>query len=49
MIADGSTPLFDICFIDADKRAYGDYYDRALTLVRGLKRLCQLRVAGAAR
>ena len=25
---------FDLCFIDADKRAYGDYFDRAMQLVR---------------
>ena len=25
---------FDLCFIDADKEGYGDYYDRALDLVR---------------
>ena len=27
---------FDLCFIDADKRAYGDYFDRAMQLVRAL-------------
>ena len=27
---------FDLCFIDADKRAYGDYFDRAMQLVRPL-------------
>ncbi len=27
-------PPFDICFIDADKRAYGDYFDRCMLLVR---------------
>ena len=25
---------FDLCFIDADKGSYGDYYDRAVDLVR---------------
>ena len=25
---------FDLCFIDADKESYGDYYDRAVDLVR---------------
>jgi caffeoyl-CoA O-methyltransferase len=28
------TGLFDICFIDADKEAYGDYYDACFELVR---------------
>ena len=32
--ASGGAPRFDLCFIDADKRAYGDYYDRAMKLVR---------------
>ena len=27
---------FDLCFIDADKRAYGDYFNRAMQLVRVL-------------
>jgi caffeoyl-CoA O-methyltransferase len=26
--------LFDLCFIDADKESYNDYYDRAVDLVR---------------
>jgi caffeoyl-CoA O-methyltransferase len=25
---------FDLCFIDADKESYSDYYDRAVDLVR---------------
>jgi predicted O-methyltransferase YrrM len=25
---------FDLCFIDADKRAYGEYFSRAMELVR---------------
>src|ERR1043166_6430974 len=28
------TGLFDICFIDADKESYGDYYDACFDLVR---------------
>ena len=33
----GGAPRFDLCFIDADKRAYGDYYDRAMKLVSAEK------------
>ena len=31
---DAAANTFDLCFIDADKRAYGDYFDRAMQLVR---------------
>ena len=31
---DAAIGSFDLCFIDADKRAYGDYFDRAMQLVR---------------
>lgn len=34
LIAEGETASFDFVFIDADKRNYGNYYERALTLVR---------------
>lgn len=34
LIADGETGSFDFAFIDADKTAYDDYYERCLTLVR---------------
>ena len=30
-----AAPLFDIAFVDADKRAYYDYYERCLKLARG--------------
>ena len=31
--AEGTAGTFDLCFIDADKRAYSDYFDRAMQLV----------------
>ncbi len=34
LIAEGRTGTFDFIFIDADKRNYANYYERALTLVR---------------
>ena len=34
LIASGAANTFDVAFIDADKRAYGDYYEQLLTLVR---------------
>ncbi len=34
LIADGNENGFDFAFIDADKPNYGDYYERALTLLR---------------
>jgi caffeoyl-CoA O-methyltransferase len=34
LIADGNENGFDFAFIDADKSNYGDYYERALTLLR---------------
>lgn len=34
LLAAGHTNQFDFAFIDADKRLYADYYDRALQLVR---------------
>ena len=35
MLCEGTAAnTFDLCFIDADKRAYGDYFDRAMQLVR---------------
>jgi hypothetical protein len=33
LLAEG-VPQFDLCFIDADKRGYSDYFDRAMRLVR---------------
>lgn len=34
LIANGETDSFDFAFIDADKRNYPNYYERALTLLR---------------
>jgi predicted O-methyltransferase YrrM len=34
LLAEGREGTFDLCFIDADKANYGDYYERALRLVR---------------
>ena len=34
LIEEGHTGSFDFAFIDADKRNYANYYERALTLVR---------------
>lgn len=34
LIADGESGSFDFAFIDADKRNYTQYYERALTLLR---------------
>lgn len=34
LIAQGESGSFDFAFIDADKRNYGNYYERALTLLR---------------
>ena len=34
LIADGESGSFDFAFIDADKRNYSNYYERALTLLR---------------
>lgn len=34
LIAEGESGSFDFAFIDADKRNYGNYYERALTLLR---------------
>jgi predicted O-methyltransferase YrrM len=34
LIIEGETGSFDLAFIDADKRNYENYYERALTLLR---------------
>jgi predicted O-methyltransferase YrrM len=34
LISEGETGSFDLAFIDADKRNYENYYERALTLLR---------------
>ena len=34
LIAEGESGSFDFAFIDADKRNYSNYYERALTLLR---------------
>jgi predicted O-methyltransferase YrrM len=34
LITEGETGSFDLAFIDADKRSYEKYYERALTLLR---------------
>ena len=34
LLADGEAGAFDLAFIDADKPAYGDYWERCLRLVR---------------
>lgn len=34
LIADGQAGAYDLAFIDADKGNYGNYYERALTLLR---------------
>jgi caffeoyl-CoA O-methyltransferase len=34
LVAQGHASQFDLAFIDADKRNYASYYERALTLVR---------------
>ena len=34
MIADGESGRYDLAFIDADKPAYADYYERCLKLLR---------------
>jgi predicted O-methyltransferase YrrM len=34
MLAEGAADSFDLVFVDADKKSYPDYYERALALVR---------------
>jgi predicted O-methyltransferase YrrM len=34
LLAEGAGESFDLAFIDADKKSYDDYYERALALVR---------------
>jgi predicted O-methyltransferase YrrM len=34
LLAEGASDTFDFAFIDADKEAYGEYYERCLRLVR---------------
>jgi len=34
LLADGEGGGYDMCFIDADKLSYGDYWDRGLELLR---------------
>jgi hypothetical protein len=34
LIAEGARESFDLAFIDADKRNYENYYERALSLIR---------------
>src|SRR3954451_18370721 len=35
LVAGGEAATFDLAFIDADKHAYPDYWERCVTLVRG--------------
>jgi predicted O-methyltransferase YrrM len=51
LLAEG-VPPFDFAFVDADKRGYGDYFDRCMKLVRpglpGMRR-CGKHLTRAAR